>query len=234
MKFENQFEEGWYKRLSPFLHSQQFKYIGKTLTIETKLGHSITPLFDDTFRAFKECSFDNTKVVLLGLDPYPAKGVADGLAFSSRTADYNNPPKSLDFILDAMEKDEYGGFGIGFNQEYCNPDLTRWANQGVLLLNLALSTRIGETGSHLELWAPFIREVFKVLQEKTTVVYIFLGAKARQWKVLVNQDFNYTLETSHPSSCNYNGKKVWDCEQIFSKTNEILRLLNGEENKILW
>jgi uracil-DNA glycosylase len=233
MKLIDQFEEGWWLKLSPFLTSDKFKKIGAFLGTEIVKGKSITPLFDDTFRAFKECPFSKVKVVIVGLDPYPGKGIADGLAFSARN-NQGNPPKSLDFMLRAMEQDVYGGFGIGFNEQYNNSDLTRWANQGVLLMNTALSTVVGEVGAHLEAWQPFTSEVFKALRAHTGLVYILLGGKARQWKVAINQYTNYILEASHPSSCNYNGLKDWDCSEVFSKANKLIEDMNGDNSKIIW
>lgn len=228
------FEEGWWLKLSPFLLSDEFSYIGKTLQIEKKAGIPITPSFENTFRAFRECPYDKLKVVFLGLDPYPGKDVADGLAFSARTKEMN-PPKSLDYIISAMEKDAYGGFGIGYNPDYQSTDLTRWAKQGVLLLNTALSTREGLTGTHLTLWHPFIKYVFEVLKQNNTgLIYILLGTKAKLWKAAINTEANTVLEAVHPAYCAYKGLKEWDCNRIFSKTNKLLEEMNGPEAKILW
>lgn len=231
---KKQFEEGWWLKLQPFLLSQHFATIGKQLKAEVADGKTITPTFDDTFRAFRECPYNKLKVVFLGLDPYPGQGMADGLAFSARNS-WGKEPKSLQYIINAMEKDAYGGFGIGFNEEYMNPDLTRWANQGVLLLNTALSTHVGKTGVHLELWNPFIRYVFHVLaQFNTGLVFVLLGAKAKEWQAAINKESNFVLTASHPASCAYQGLKEWDCNKIFSQTNGILEKYQGAENKILW
>jgi uracil-DNA glycosylase len=228
------FEEGWWTKLAPFLLSQHFSKIGKALKEESILGKRITPSFDDTFRAFKECPYKDLKVVLLGLDPYPAEGVADGLAFSARNH-WRRIPNSLEYMIDALERDVYGGFAIGHNEEYLNPDLTRWAKQGVLLLNTALSTRVGEIGVHLELWQPFIRYVFHTLRENNTgLIYILLGAKAKQWAAAIDQKNNYILTASHPNSTYHQGLKEWDCNKIFSQTNAILLQNYGESGKIIW
>jgi uracil-DNA glycosylase len=230
---ERNFEEGWARVLNPFLMSQQFINIGSTLKKEAEQGHQITPLFDDTFRAFRECKYDNLKVVFLGLDPYPAKGVADGLAFSARGHWREDMPKSLSYIIDAIEKDVYDGFAIGHNEDYMNPDLTRWAKQGVLLLNTALSTYVGKTGVHLELWQPFIQYIFKALNTYNSgLIYILLGAKAKQWAAAVNKENNYVLTAMHPAACAYQGLKEWDCNNIFSQANTILEKNQG--TKIIW
>lgn len=231
---KKQFDEGWWLKLQPFLLSQHFVNIGKKLKEEAAQGFRITPSFDDTFRAFRECKYKDLKVVFLGLDPYPGEGIADGLAFSAKNS-WRKEPKSLKYILDSMEKDAYGGFGIGFNEDYLNPDLTRWANQGVLLLNTALSTYVGKTGVHLDLWQPFIRYVFHILRENNTgLVYILLGAKAKAWESVIDKERNYVLTAIHPAACAYQGLKEWDCNKIFSETNRILESNQGVDSKILW
>lgn len=230
-QLEKRFDPGWWLKLSPFFLSGQFRKIGDAM-MECAETQSITPKFDETFRAFSECPYKDLKVVLLGLDPYPGKDVADGLAFSARNHQLD-PPKSLKYILDAIEKDVYGGFGIGFNEDYLNTDLSRWANQGILLINTALSTVVGKTGEHLEIWAPFTQYVFRILREfNTGIVFILLGAKAKQWAAAINKSTNYVLTASHPSHCSYAGLKEWDCNHVFSQTNEILKKNNKTE--ILW
>jgi uracil-DNA glycosylase len=231
---KRKFEEGWWCKLSPFLLSSHMRTIGGTLTREITQGATITPTLDDTFRAFKECPYNNLKVVILGLDPYPAHGVADGLAFSAK----NHPldiPSSLKFMIDAIEKDVYNGFAIGFNENWMDSDLTRWANQGVLLLNQALTTHVGKIGTHLELWQPFIRYVFHVLRENNTgLIYILLGAKAKMWSAAIDAERNYVLTATHPNVCFHQGLKEWDCNKVFSTANKILMENHGEYAKILW
>lgn len=233
-KIRDQFDTGWWLKLSEFLLSPEFVKIGATLLAEYKQGYIITPNFKDTFRAFKECKYENLKVIMLGLDPYPQPRVADGLAFSAKNHPLE-PPVSFTYMIDAMEKDVYGGFGIAGNHEYDSTDLSRWANQGVLLLNQALSTHQGQSGTHLTLWYPFIKYVFNMLNKNNTgLVYILLGSKARQWRPLIDEKQNYVLEASHPASVWHTGKKEWDCNKIFSETNFILDRNQGEDAKILW
>lgn len=228
---KDRFEENWYLKLQPFLESEKFTAIGKELVRQRDLGIQLTPLFDDTFRAFKECPYKDLKVVFMGLDPYPHKGVCDGLAFSAKYSNFE--PKSLMYILDAMEKDAYGGFGIGFNEDYRNPDLGRWAKQGVLLINTALSTQVGKTGAHLELWQPFIQNLYTTLSfYNTGIIYVFFGSQARQWAAAIPKGQNYVMSVVHPAYCAYKNLKEWDCEGIFSKINKLLEANN--KTKILW
>src|SRR5687768_11632455 len=101
MAIETHFEEGWYKKLSPFLMSNDFKMIGKYLKDLQMRGYTITPSFDDMFRAFKECPYNKLKVVILGQDPYPQNGVADGIAFSARNHLFD-PPASFKLMISAI------------------------------------------------------------------------------------------------------------------------------------
>lgn len=234
MAIDKHFEEGWWNKLSPFLMSNEFLKIGKHLKHLTNLGYNITPSFDDMFRAFKECPYKDLKVVILGQDPYPQKGVADGIAFSARNH-LLDPPASFKLMVNAIEKEVYGGFAIGFNEEYATADLVRWCKQGVLLVNTALSTIVGETNKHGELWTPFIAYLLQTLRDDNQgLVYILLGTEAKKWKHFINTKSNHLLTASHPASVTYNGKGVWDSEGIFLKTNELLEQMNGKEAKILW
>lgn len=239
-KLQARFEEGWWTKLSPFFKTEAFFNIKTALQREVAAGKRITPSFDDTYRAFKECPYDKLKVVILGLDPYPgAIGnvsqhlIADGIAFSARN-NVIDPPVSLRYMFSAIEKDVYNGFGIGFNEEYDYPDLTRWANQGVLCINQAFSTVVGKTGVHLEVWRPFVKYLFQVLaQYNSGLVFILLGTKAKEWRGLINETHNWILTATHPASCAYQGLKEWDCNKVFSECNRILKY-ELHDKEILW
>jgi|ERR1700749_2437223 len=242
MDLKDHFEEGWWQKLSPFFDNGGFKPIATTLAAQKKAGDIITPKFDDVFRAFKECPYSKLKVVMMGQDPYyqvyknktSTHHVADGLAFSARY-DLLDPPASFQLISSAIEREVYGGFGIGYNEEYMNPDLTRWANQGVLLINCALTTKAGLTQQHMDIWAPFMRYLFNMLRnDNSGLIYIFLGKDAKQWQVLVNRNRNHAFHVIHPAAVKHTGRNVWDSEGVFLKTNELLEQANGPEAKILW
>lgn len=227
------FDKGWYQKLEPFFHTPEFAKLKGRLAYQHE-HYELTPDLTTIFRAFKECPYSKLKVVLLGLDPYPKRGVADGLAFSARNFPLD-PPSSLQFMINSMEKDAYNGFGIGFNGDYCNPDLTRWANQGVLLLNTALTTIVDKVGVHTALWHPFIKEVFRILKDNNTgIIYLLLGTNARAYEAYIDEDKNHIMHAVHPNYCYHRGLKEWDCNGIFSKTNFLLEKMNGPESKIQW
>jgi len=233
-KLKSCFEEGWWQKLSPFFVNGGFDNIARTLNAQKNTGLEVTPGFDKVFRAFKECPYDKLKVVMMGQDPYYQKGVADGLAFSAKNHVFD-PPASFKLMSNAIEREVYDGFAIGYNEEYAYADLTRWANQGVLLINCALTTIVGKTQQHMDLWAPFMRHLFNTLRnDNTGIIYILLGKDAKQWKVLINPVRNHLFTVTHPASVAYTGRNVWDSEGVFLNTNKLLEQMNGPEAKILW
>jgi uracil-DNA glycosylase len=168
------------------------------------------------FRAFEECPYSELKVVMLGQDPYPGIHQADGIAFSLSQADEIQP--SLKFMFDAINKTVYNDVKACIDK-----DLTRWANQGVLLLNTALTTSVGKIGQHYLIWRPFIAYLLDTLSwHNPGLVYIYLGKKAEEWIDCVN-DNNYKFTVSHPASASYNNMIYWDSKDVFVKTKDILK-----------
>jgi uracil-DNA glycosylase len=216
-KLQEMFEPGWYKALEDHLHSEAFRNIGRTLLTLSKKRVEITPKFSDTFRAFRECRWDNLNTVLLGQDPYPAKVdkttyVADGLSFSSRYA--KAIPKSLNHIYESIERDIYHGADYEHADEY---DLSRWAKQGVLLLNTSLSLPIGgKSGSHIGLWSPFINYVLKTINDrKDSVAFGLFGSYAKAYKHLLTNETFGVYSCEHPAAVEYRSKGKWEDEHIF-------------------
>lgn len=226
------FEPGWYKQLEDQLHSEGFRDIARYLMKIHKAGVETAPSFNDTFQAFKECSWSNLNTVILGMDPYPGKlktneYVADGLAFSSRYS--TTCPKSLSYIFNAVDEDINNKSGY-YPKNY---DLARWSEQGILLLNCALSFPLKEkAGAHIELWRPFIEVVLKAINErKDSVAFILMGNYAKAYRrLLTNETFAiYTCE--HPSAANYHGGK-WRHENVFSAVDGFHKFKNNI--KIKW
>lgn len=148
-------------------------------------SESLTPTLDRIFRAF-EYPLADVRVVIFGQDPYPGLGIADGLAFSSFP---NQPiPASLRNIFKEYE----GDVGLPAPK---NPDLSKWSEDGVMLLNRSLSTSEGERNAHVSIgWRKFTSEVARVLAERE-VVAILWGNNARELAPL----FKYRIESAHPS-----------------------------------
>lgn len=144
------------------------------------------------FRAFELCAPADVRVVILGQDPYHTPGVADGLAFSSLEG--NPVPPSLQNIYKEIES-EFG------EPPLLSPDLTRWAKQGVLLLNASLSVASGDANSHASLgWHDFTDAVIRVIDAHCDhVVFILWGNFARQKGTMIDRKKHLILESPHPS-----------------------------------
>lgn len=157
-----------------------------------RLVSTVFPPAQDVYAALDLTSFESTKVVILGQDPYHGNGQAHGLSFSVRS---NTPiPPSLRNIFKELFTD------VAIQREQ-NGDLTEWARQGVLLLNTTLTVREGEPGSHQERgWQHITDTVISALNEKPTrVVFVLWGAHARAKKTLITQTHHVVIESAHPS-----------------------------------
>ena len=161
---------GWGDKLKMFLLSDEFTQILEHLYKNSQADKKFTPILKDLFRAFEECPYDKLSVIIIGQDPYPTAGVADGISFSCAHTQKEQP--SLKYIFDEIERTVYSpnipqDESIILREGY-NPDLKRWANQGILMLNTALTCEIGEIGSHIELWKPFTTHLMDVLNTYNT------------------------------------------------------------------
>lgn len=206
----------WIQHLDKFLSSATFEDIVERAIKMVQNGRRFTPEMSYWFRAFEVVEMKDVKVVILGQDPYPQLGVADGIAFSSSRK--SNIPSSLDFIFDALER-EYGEVNK-------DPDLTRWCKQGVLMLNCALTTEVNKVGSHYHLWYKFIGYILHTLATtKEDVLFVFMGTEAGYFKKFIhNKDF---IKAMHPNVARYRGG-VWEHDNLFSKINNWLASKNLE------
>ena len=217
---------GWANKLKGFIQSSDFNKILETLYNEREDGKRFTPPLKDVFKAFEECPEKDLKIVFIGQDPYPQLGVADGMAFSCGVT--MKPQPSLRNMFEAIEETVYQGFPT-----YQDPNLTRWANQGVLLLNTALTCQVDKIGSHYNIWNEFVMYVFDMLNfTNSGLIFVLLGAKAQELESIIGPN-HYILKASHPASAVYSGGK-WDCKDVFNKVNEIIVANNGPLYKINW
>ena len=217
---------GWDEALRTYLLGDSFQTLLNELVKLRNEGKRITPPLKNVFRAFEECPVSTVKVVMIGQDPYPQFGVADGIAFSCGNTNY--PEASLRYMLKEIN--------LTVPQEQKDPvqsaDLKRWSNQGVLMLNCALTTNIGEIGKHYELWSDFIAFVLDYLAwNNQGIVYVMLGKKAQEWDDFI-YDSNVKIHVSHPASAAYNKQSRWESNDLFNKINESLNSTN--QTSILW
>ena len=215
---------GWGDKLKFFILSQDFYQILENLWQQSADGKRFTPVIKDIFKAFEECPYKDLKAIFIGQDPYPQAGVADGISFSCSYTQKAQP--SLRYLLNEVEQTVYPN-GMEFNY-----DLKRWSNQGVLMLNTALTCQIGKIGSHISLWKPFIIYLLDILGHYNSgLCYVFLGNKAKVWAKHV-PSINYKFFVTHPASAAYKKQKHWDSNDLFNNINKVLTENNGD--KIIW
>jgi uracil-DNA glycosylase len=214
---------GWATKLRSFIQSSEFDKILETLYQLRQEGKRFTPPLKQVFRAFEQCPLDQLRVVIIGQDPYPHLGVADGIAFSCGNTGKTQP--SLEQI--------FGDISLTVGEHSEDPDLTRWSNQGVLMLNRALTCQIDKAGSHYAIWHDFLMYVLDMLSlTNSGLIFCLLGQKAQELEGSISQS-HYILKASHPASAAYT-KTQWDSGNMFNAINEILERNNGPEYKIIW
>lgn len=182
----------------------------------------IYPHMNDIFNALKYTSFENTKVVIIGQDPYHGAGQAHGLCFSVKQGVMF--PPSLRNIFKELNAD------IG-KPIPPHGELTEWAKQGVLLLNNVLTVREGQPTSHAKMgWEIFTDRVISELNRKEEpIVFLLWGAHAQKKAEIITNPKHYKLMTVHPSPLSAS-RGFFGCKH-FSKANEILKKNGLEEIK---
>ena len=204
---------GWDEALAPLFQSENYLKIREFLKREYS-HHIVYPDMYDIFNCFKLTPLENVKAVILGQDPYHNEGQAHGLCFSVQ--DGVQPPPSLVNIYQELHDDVVCAIPKSGN-------LTKWAEEGVLLLNTALTVRAHMANSHRDCgWTWFTDSVIKLISDRREhVVFILWGANARSKKPLIDRTKHLVLECAHPSPLSaYNG--FFGCRH-FSKTNEYLQ-----------
>lgn len=198
---KDEWEKPYYLKLREFLKSEY-----KTKTVY--------PPMNDIFNALKYTSFENTKVVIIGQDPYHGVGQAHGLCFSVKKG--ITPPPSLKNIFKELESD-IEGF-----KAPCSGELTDWAKQGILMLNNVLTVREGAPNSHKGAgWENVTDRIISELNRKTTpVVFLLWGNNAITKARIITNPIHTKLTTVHPSPLSAYGG-FFGCRH-FSKTNQIL------------
>lgn len=206
-------EDSWKEVLKSEFTKPYFLQIATHLKTEKATKAVIYPPGPLIFNAFSHTPFDKVKVVILGQDPYHNPGQAMGLSFS--VPDGVPPPPSLVNIYKELKQD------IGMPIP-ATGNLTKWAAQGVLLLNAVLTVRANEPASHGKIgWMNFTDAVIrKISDEKKGVVFLLWGRFAQEKQVLIDELKHHVLKAAHPSPLSaHNG--FFGCKH-FSRTNDLL------------
>ena len=215
IKSDVKIEESWKKALEDEFGKEYFIKLRNFLKEEKNNGQTIYPPGSQIFSAFNLTPFDKVKVVLLGQDPYHGPNQAHGLSFSVR--DGVTPPPSLKNIYKELHAD----LELPIPQ---SGDLTKWAEQGVFLLNAILTVRANTAASHQKKgWEEFTDAVIKTISDKKEgIVFLLWGKFAQGKEVLIDTSKHYVLKAAHPSPL---AGGAFFGSRPFSKTNDILRKL---------
>ncbi|EEM14220.1 uracil-DNA glycosylase [Bacillus pseudomycoides] len=205
-----EFEKPYYQKLRQFLK-------------EEYSTHVIYPKANDIFNALHYTSYKDTKVVILGQDPYHGPDQAHGLSFSVQPG-VKTPPS-----LQNMYKELHADLGCEIPN---NGYLVKWAEQGVLLLNAVLTVRQGEANSHKgKGWEHFTDRVIELLNEREKpLIFILWGRHAQAKKKLITNSNHHIIESVHPSPLS--ARRGFFGSKPFSKVNDLLSSM--DEKKIDW
>ena len=209
----------WSQQLDFIFKQDYYQQLLEFLEYESEHNKTIYPPQDQIFNAFDLSSFENTKVIILGQDPYHNEGQAHGLSFSVPKG--VSIPPSLRNIYQELFSD----LDITPSQ---SGNLTHWASQGVLLLNSVLTVEKNSPGSHAKSgWVDFTDTVIDILNEKKqNLVFLLWGAYAQKKTELIDQNKHLVLTAAHPSPFSAH-KGFFGCKH-FSQTNDYLKMHNQQ------
>lgn len=212
----------WDQILADEFTSSYWNELQEFVTLE-RSQYQVFPTPENVFNALELTSFANTRVVILGQDPYHELGQAHGLAFSVQQG--TRIPPSLRNIDKELADD------IGCPVP-SHGDLTGWAQQGVLLLNTTLTVRSGQAASHQgHGWEQFTDSIISAVNQKEeSVVFILWGASSRQKTKLINQQRHVVIESAHPSPLS--ARHGFFGSRPFSRTNSAL--VENDREPINW
>lgn len=208
-----QIEASWKEQLKKEFVSPYFLTLTNFLENEYR-SKTIYPQKEMIFNAFDKCPYDKVKVVIIGQDPYHGPGQAHGLCFSVNEG--IKPPPSLNNIFKELESD------LGISTP-TSGNLTRWAEQGVLLLNATLTVEAHKAGAHQKKgWETFTDAVIKNVSDyHNNIVFILWGGYAQKKGGVIDSTKHHIIKSAHPSPLSaYNG--FWGSKP-FSQTNKYLK-----------
>ena len=187
---------------------------------------TLCPNIKDVFKAFKLCPYNKCRVIFVGQDPYPQRGVAQGVLFGNSS---DTPENKLSSSLQII-KESVINFEIPHNLITFDPTLESWAKQGILMINSALTTEVGKIGVHMMKWRPFMIAFLKQMSMiNPGIIYVLFGSQAQILEPYISKN-NYVLKIEHPAYFARTNKKM--PYYIWKDINKILYDLYGE--RIEW
>lgn len=188
----------WFDKLTPVLTTREMA----DLKAKVKAERAVKPIWPagpEVFSVFQVCPYENTRVVILGQDPYPNQH-AHGIAFSSKQSRMECP-KSLANIFKEVYDELYINSGISYVDCFPSTDLTCWVKQGVLLMNTVLTAEQDKPDSHANLgWDFFTDKIMEMLNNHPNdLVFMLWGSRAKKFRDKITQERHLVLEAAHPS-----------------------------------
>ena len=210
----------WMKVLD---RNETMKIMGWLRTVNKE---TLCPNIKDVFKAFKLCPYNKCRVIFVGQDPYPQRGVAQGVLFGNSS---DTPENKLSPSLQIV-KESVINFEIPHNLITFDPTLESWAKQGILMINSALTTEVGKIGVHMMKWRPFMIAFLKQMSMiNPGIIYVLFGSQAQILEPYINKN-NYVLKVEHPAYFARTNKRM--PYHIWKDINRILYDLYGE--RIEW
>lgn len=184
-----------------------------------------TPASNKIFRAFWECNYSELRVVIVGQDPYPQPGIAQGIAFANAPTKGWSP--SLQVIENTLQGDDLPFHAF-------DPMLIDWCRQGVLLINSAFTVEVNKIGSHTMLWRPFVAKLLENLAiKKPNVVFVLLGSQAQSFTPYIAKHGCTIIEAPHPAYYVRTGSDYYpEKDNPFTKIDKALA--EKGETPIIW
>lgn len=218
MTLESYFKE-WMKVIDK-------KELLKVINELAKVRNTICPELSNIFRAFELCPYNELKVVFIGQDPYPQKGVATGILFGNKKeVGEEDLSPSLKVVKEAAINFEVPHDSIIFDQT-----LEEWAKQGILMINSSLTVLTGKVGSHTMLWRPFMGKLLSNLSMYNTgIIYVLFGEQAKTLKPYIDNKNNIIITEKHPAY--YARTETRMPSYIFEEVSRITKANYGEPIK---
>ena len=214
--FNTYMDKSWMENIPDPFYYMYYSILPKLRELVDE-GISVHPIDARLVKCFKATTFDNIKVVIIGMDPYPKSEDCVGLSFDNyQYKSFKSP--SLRAIVNKIMI-ETGDFAGKDNKESV---LEHLPSQGVLLLNAALTLETGKSGSHGGLWAPFTDKLVEHLMVKDNIVWILWGNDAKAFAPKITNPTHLTIKGTHPSPLARNAEVKFESQAYFTSTNEYL------------
>jgi len=211
---KNNILPSWYELLKPIVTEDDFYQILSGISNDMP---NVTPATEDIFAVFRYIAVQDIRVIILGQGPYPQPNVATGIAYGNVITSPELSP-SLSIIMDELIETELITNEFNFFQ---NIDLLHWCEQGVLLLNTSLTTRLNQPGAHKKLWKPFMEKLLVQL-DKENLIVVMTGNQAQAHSHCFTKA-KHKIKVAHPAADTFNNNRKFRGSKVFLKINNALQ-----------